>query len=462
VRYRRHVRVSHYSHGHSQPEISPVTYSLQALALRCLTFSVGSLLNARAFAWFVVCCSVAACGDDEKPAPTPRDDAGTDAGIDAGGGGGLQTLDRSRFADVGVTGRLDYATPEYWLCRPDISPNECARNLDATELKADGTKQVMKHVPAKDPAIDCFYAYPTVWLNRTAQMTDFSDTGVNLVVDALLAQAARFSRICRVFAPLYRQNGLSGVFVSPDANKELALQDLRDAFAYYLEHDNQGRKFVFLSHSQGTFVTSALIKRDVDENDDVRSRFLSAVMLGGQPYTPPGERSGGTFKNIPTCSAPGEVGCVIAYNSYAKEAPATFSSVFGHVATTPLDYDDVDPKGQVICTEPAALAGNSGRYAGTYFPLSLQNPQFGAPGPIPGVDTPFVVYRDFFKGKCVQANGVSYLEVSAEPDASDMRPVPAYRNSTLEGVGFGMHLVDYSIPQDDLIEAVRLQAEAAR
>ncbi|HET6339206.1 MAG TPA: DUF3089 domain-containing protein [Polyangiales bacterium] len=416
----------------------------------------------RVLACLLLGSCVIACSDDDPAEPNPGKDAGTDAGSDAGGGGGLQTLNRSRFTDVGVEGRLDYATPEYWVCRPDISPNECARNLDSTELKADGTQEVVKHIAATDPALDCFYTYPTVWLNRTAQMTDFSDTGVNFVLDPLLSQAARFSSICRVFVPLYRQTGLSGIALAPNSNKDLALQDVRDAFAYYLEHYGEGRRFVLLSHSQGSYITSALIKRDIDENPELRARMISAVMLGGQPYTPASERFGGSFKNIPACRVPGELGCVIAFNSYAKEAPATSASLFGHVIPGSLEYDEgVDPNGQVICTEPAGLAGNPGRYAGSYFPVSLHNPQFGAPGMIPGIDTPFLLYRDFFRGTCVQTNGVSYLEVSADPAVGDVRQAPAYRNALLEGIGFGMHLVDYNIPLDDVIAAVKLQAQAA-
>jgi hypothetical protein len=417
-------------------------------------------LPARSLVGFLVGCCVFACGDGGTPRAHDAGDPGNDAGSDAGGGGGLQTIDRSGLTDVGVSARLDYSIPEYWVCRPDITPNECARNLDATEIKPDGSLEVVKHVAAVDPGFDCFYVYPTVWLSRTAQMTDFSDTGVNLVLDALLAQAARFSRICRVFAPLYRQVGVSGISPAADANTELALQDVRDAFAYYLEHDSHGRKFVLLAHSQGTYDTVSLIRRDIDEKPEVRARMISAVLLGGQPYAPPGERFGGSFKNVPACSERGETGCVIAFNSYAKESPATANSAFGHVTTT-LANEEVALNGQVFCSEPAALAGNTGRYAGSYFPLKLNNPQFGAPGAIPGVDTPFVVFRNLFRGTCVRANGVSYLEVSSDPQPGDVRPVPEYRNALLESVGFGMHLVDYNVPLDDLIEAVKLQAAAS-
>src|SRR5262245_28204272 len=249
-------------------------------------------------------CSALACGGDD--AAKPAEDAGIDP--DSGHDAGVKMIDRSAMKDIGTAGRLDYATREYWVCRPDMAPNECDRNLDATEIKPDGSLEVVKHVPAENPEYDCFYVYPTVWLSKTPQMTDFSEEGVKFVLDPLLSQGARFSKICRVFAPMYRQSGLNVTMLAAGADKQIALQDVRDAFAYYLEHDSHGRKFVLLGHSQGAFMLSSLIARDIDDKPALRERMISAVLLGGQPYTPPGERMGGSFKNIPSCSHKGETG----------------------------------------------------------------------------------------------------------------------------------------------------------
>jgi len=372
-----------------------------------------------------------------------------------------RTLDRSRFAAVATSGKLDYATPEHWVCRPDIEPDECARNIDATEIKPDGSFEVHEHEPAARPAFDCFYVYPTVWIAKSAQMDDFSDTGVELVLDPLLSQAARFTSLCRVYAPMYRQAGLSGVALTPGADKQLALQDVRDAFAYYLEHDNAGRKFVLIGHSQGAYMLSSLLARDIDDDPVVRARLISALLLGGSPYAAPGERSGGSFKNIPSCAQPGETGCVIAYNSYAAEAPPTANALFGRVGET-LANEPVDLSGQVICTEPAALAGHGGKLRGSYFPQKLNNAAFGTVTPVPGVDTPFTLYRDLLRGRCETKDGRSYLSVSAEPAEGETRALPAYRSALLESIGFGMHLVDYSIALEDLMTIVKAQAAAAR
>ena len=57
----------------------------------------------------------------------------------------------------------------------------------------------------------------------------------------------------------------------------------------------------------------------------------------------------------------------------------------------------------------------------------------------------------------------SIVESRDRPDqaADDKRAVPPYRTTSSEALGFGMHIEDYAIEQDDLIDAVDQQAKAA-
>src|SRR5256885_1036325 len=84
---------------------------------------------------------------------THSDGAMTTVGAITGDGGNdsaaaaqeVHKIDRSGLTDVGTTGHLDYSNPNYWMCRPDIDPNECHRSLDATQIDADGTRTIVKH-----------------------------------------------------------------------------------------------------------------------------------------------------------------------------------------------------------------------------------------------------------------------------------------------------------------------------
>jgi hypothetical protein len=365
-------------------------------------------------------------------------------------------VDRSALTDVGTTKDLDYADPRMWLCRPGNDPDECDRNLDATELKPDGTRVVVPHVKAKDPGFDCFYVYPTVKLTSAGPMTDFAN--IDITLDPLLAQGARFNQICKVYAPLYRQAGVvPGAGGAPmlGGSFDLGQDDVRKAFKYYLEHLSQGRKFVLLGHSQGTGMLTGMIAQDVDPNPALRARMISALLIGGGVTVPVGANVGGTFQNVPLCTQPKQTGCVIAYNSYSQETPPGAMSTFARTMM---------PGMQVACTEPAALAGRAGQlYQGSYVGLHRVNASFVQDGfdKLPtDIQTPFIIYRNVFHGECKVSNGASYLEISLQQPPGDMRPAPPYHSALIEQA-LGLHLVDYNLELDDLIDTVSQQAAAA-
>jgi hypothetical protein len=417
-------------------------------------------------------CSSSSTGASPGVPPTPTPDAATIVPDGASGDdGGLLHIDRSHLADAGTSGTLDYSDPSLWVCRPGIDQNPCYGNLDATELLPDGGRQLVAHQRATDPKFDCFYVYPTVDLTSNGNMTNLSD--ISLVLDPLLSQAGRFSEQCEIYAPLYRQvsfvptaiatpsadaggdagggdAGIAGLLASPGA--ALALGDVRAAFQYYLAHFNKGRKFVIMGHSQGSGMLAAMMQTDVDPMAQVRSQMISAILLGGGTTVAPGTTVNGTFKNIPTCTKPTDIGCMIAYSSYDVASPPGANALFGK-----------SPDGnEVACTNPGPLVGNSGPYNGSYFPTTINNPLL-QPDHLPPQDagTPFVLYRDMFQGNCVIKNGYSYLEITYLGQPDDPRGIPPYVNTGSESIGFGLHLVDYNLPLDELLQVVKQQAAIA-
>jgi pimeloyl-ACP methyl ester carboxylesterase len=401
-----------------------------------------------------------ACSSSDTPATTS-----TDAGVT------LEHIDRSGLTDVGVDkAPLDYSDPNLWVCRPGIDKNECYGDLDATAFYADGTSKVIKHERATDPKFDCFYVYPTVDLTGMGNTTNLSD--ISHVLDALLNQGARFSRICEVYAPLYRQLAISaataaasdagtggdgGASISLTGGRDIAYGDVAAAFDYYMEHWNHERKFVLIGHSQGTFMLQQLMaeKFDVASGDALRKQLVSALLVGGGPVVPANQAVGGTFENIPACTAAAQVGCIVGYNSFAIEKPPE---------PTTTAFGKASAGNEVICTEPTMLSRNTGLSKGSYNPKDLNTAAFvpNTPaGTLPEFDTPFALFPEVFKGECVRKNGLHYLEVSVGTDSTDKRSIAPYRNTLTESIGFGLHVTDFNLFLDDLIEGVKLQADAA-
>jgi hypothetical protein len=443
--------------------------------------------------FFISTFMFAACSNDNGTTMSALDGGKPDGMTSHGSGGsqgsggskstsdgGVFKVDRSHLKDTGTMGVLDYSDRNLWACLPGNDQNECHDPLDATEILKDNSTQLVKHVPATDPQYDCFYVYPTVALGGNGNMTDFSD--ISLVLDPLVAQAARFTRLCELYAPLYRQvslaipsgapaggatdgggakdgggaDGSSGKgSIGVTGNAALGYGDVKASFEYYMAHYNKGRKFVLMGHSQGTGMLTQLMTEKFDTDANLRGQLISALLIGGSIQVPEGKDVGGTFKNIPICTKPAQVGCIVAYNSFAQVAPPPANSLFGKGTQTGW---------MNACTDPAVLAGNTARYQGTYTPIKFYDAIFAPDAPPnmpPMVSTPFRLERDLFRGECKNQNGFSYLEVWPDQTSDDKRVVPPYRNTSSEGLGFGMHIYDYAIEMDDLIAAVDKQANAA-
>jgi len=240
-----------------------------------------------------------------------------------------------------------YADTARWVCLPGRD-DVCSRDLQAKQLLADGSSvAVPPVVPATSGTVDCFYVYPTAGLNLVPGNFDPYNTDTSAIEAATAAQAASFGSTCRVFAPQYRQATI-GAYALPEFVRQLYIQvaasDILAAFDYYLANYNQGRKVVLIGHSQGGEMLIKLIQARFESSPELRGKLLLGILAGIPVNVPIGQKTGGTFSNVPVCTLPGEVGCFIAFSSYAEGAnPA-------------MDTRIPTPAGQErVCANPATL-----------------------------------------------------------------------------------------------------------
>ena len=331
------------------------------------------------------------------------------------------------------------AHPTVWLCRPGMPANPCDGGLDATVVTADGTTTVEPLAAGPTP-VDCFYVYPTV---SEAKELNAPLRATPAEVRTVRAQAARFSSVCRVFAPVYRQLTVQALFegrFGDAAGRALAHADVVSAWHDYLNH-NPGRRFVLIGHSQGSFELLRLLQEEVDGDPALRARLVSALLPGGNLKVPAGKDVGGDLQHVPLCRAPTQHGCVVAYNSYATTPPS--NAIFGRP----------DPARHLVaaCTNPAALAGGSAVLS-PYLPTAALSPGALA---VPGrYRTGFVSYPGYLTAACHESGGRAWLQVTADPRSGDSRPVLPVRL----GPDWGLHVVDVSIALGDLVALVRSQS----
>ena len=361
------------------------------------------------------------------------------------------------MADGATPSDTDAAGVE-WLCRPGQANDPCVADLTATAVPASGPSHLERASVAAKPPVDCFYVYPTVSGQSGILANLHIDPAETAVAEA---QASRFSQVCRVFAPVYRQLTLHAIaspaqITADDLTK--AFDSVRAAWFDYLNHYNDGRGVVVIGHSQGAAMLIALLRVDVDAQPVVRRRLVSAVILGGNVTVPIGKTVGGSFENIPACTSKTETGCVVAYSSFDQPPPA--DSLFGRPGQG-VSYLVPIPQTptaglQVLCVNPASPSGGLG-------PLQPYLPRAqGVPAPVAGgsaaaaVSTPWVTDPDLYTGQCRYENGASWLQVSAPVHSGDPRPVVT---QTL-GPTWGLHLVDVNIALGNLVSLVGQQSAA--
>jgi hypothetical protein len=331
-----------------------------------------------------------------------------------------------------------------WLCKPGQKANPCEPSLTTTSFSPKGERLGVERVRrAKPRRADCFYVYPTVSDQQRPQATKVVDDVLRSIA---LYQAARYSRDCRVFAPVYRQTTIQGL-LNPDtvtnAMREQGYRDVVEAWRRYLRNFNHGRGVVFVSHSQGTFVLRRLIREEIDPKASARRRIVSAVLLGGNVTVRAGSDRGGDFKRVRACRSEGQVGCVVAFSAFNETVPP--NALFGRTA---------DPKLEVLCTNPAALGGGSAKLT-TIYPSRLFAPSaigFAANlalADLPRPSTPWARFPDAYSGRCSKANGASVLQVKPLRGATTLSPSP--------DATWGLHLADANIALGELAGLVARQ-----
>lgn len=344
----------------------------------------------------------------------------------------------------------NYANASDWLCLPGRK-DVCSTPLATTALNPNGYGSTGLSSVARDPALDCFYVYPTV----------SADRGVNsdLVADAserssAQSQFTRFAGACRTFAPMYRQmttGAIAAAVTGADLEpaRRLAYRDVVAAFRNYVATRSGGRPFVLVGHSQGSWHLQRLIAEEI-EGRPVARRMRLAIIPGFNLLVPQGRLVGGTFKSTPLCSRPGETGCVISYVSYRERNVPPEGALFGFAP----------PGMTVACVNPARPGSKGWERLDSYWNArsTLAVPggpvQWSRQGPPP---THFLRTEGLVSGRCVNDGRRGYLSIRTNADPRDARTDRVGGEVGLLGFfipGWGMHLADVPAALGDLVRAV--------
>ena len=230
------------------------------------------------------------------------------------------------FAETPKGSTPDYSSLDAWSAHPDKADY------------ADKTPPGVQPENQAEAKADVFYIHPTTFYESMNWNADIEDSELNQKTDeyAVLHHSSVFNRSCRVFAPRYRQMVYGGFFTPDTTSKREALafayQDIRNAFQYYLDHQNSGRPIVIAGHSQGSFLAQQLIKEFFD-GKPLKNQLVAAYMPGW-PFRAT------DFKTLPVCSSPEQNACVMGWNSWKnKHEPEGLNTFYKDaVVVNPINW----------------------------------------------------------------------------------------------------------------------------
>jgi len=241
--------------------------------------------------------------------------------------------DKVTLADI-----PDYSKLEYWAAHPN------KRN------PSDSIPRDIKTSVASSKDVDVFFLYPTSYLDRNMPYgwsAPLKENKINIYTDfsAILYQASVFNEVGKIYAPRYRQANIMAYYpvTSEDTTKalaafDLAYQDVKNAFEYYLSHYNNGRPIIIASHSQGSTHSIRLLKEYFDGKP--LAKQLVAAYVVGMAINP------ANYTSLKACEKPNETGCICAWRTFMEgfQEPFVDKENFNSIVTNPLSWDNQNVK----------------------------------------------------------------------------------------------------------------------
>jgi hypothetical protein len=166
-----------------------------------------------------------------------------------------------------------------------------------------------------DSSVDVFFIHPTTYLQKefVGWNADVNDIAINDKTDnsAILYQASAFNEQSRLFAPRYQQAHINSFYIKPEIAKEyfdIAYNDVKSAFEYYLKNYNNGRPIIIASHSQGTKHAGRLLKEFFDDKP-LQKKLVCAYIIG-MPIPD------NYFPTLKPCTNENQTGCFVGWRTY--------------------------------------------------------------------------------------------------------------------------------------------------
>lgn len=239
---------------------------------------------------------------------------------------------KSQYQFKSEDGKPNYANPDYWAAHP---------------WKKDLSDSIPDPLRGEvfDSSADVFFLHPTMYTMKIKEKplnAAIDDSYLNAKTDysSILYQASVFNQSCRIFAPRFREAHITQFFTRDtlEASKafDLAYEDVKTSFEYYLNNFNKGRPIIIAAHSQGSKHALRLLK-DYFEDKPLHKQLVVAYILGWQI---PKDQ----FKSISLCIDSVQTGCICGWRTFREGyTPSYVKNETGNsFVTNPLSWQTTE------------------------------------------------------------------------------------------------------------------------
>jgi hypothetical protein len=219
--------------------------------------------------------------------------------------------------------KTDYSNLKNWAVLPDNYPEV----LDEFSLSLG------------NDSVDVFYCYPTLITSKKDKRWNVpledEDQQEKVINAAVKYQASAWISSGNLYVPFYRQAHIRSYFQLDSGGRDallLAYADVKEAFAYYLEHYNNGKAIILAGHSQGSTHISFLLK-DFFDGKELQNKLIAAYIPGIGIDT-------NYYETIKLMVDPTETGGYLTWNTFKKKFDQSKYTFYkGKSVVNPVTWD---------------------------------------------------------------------------------------------------------------------------
>ncbi len=189
-----------------------------------------------------------------------------------------------------------------------------------------------------DKDADLFLVCPTVDTLDEEFMSLDNDVMKGYFTGALEMERGLYEESTRMYAPYYRQMAMNGYeldLTERERRLAIAYKDVSDAFAYYLENENNGRPIILAGFSQGADMVYRLIE-EYFGSEEMQQKLVAAYPIGWACT----EDMVKEYPQIKPAQSADDLGVVISFDCEAPEVTDTIINPAGQKAycINPLNW----------------------------------------------------------------------------------------------------------------------------